>query len=379
MGRGCALGLVALSSFGFAVQSLVVKLITRDVSAGSVPAMEIVFFRGWLQAIGCYATLSCHGPVKRRPCRWYGDSFTEFKWLFLRGFVGFGGICFGFKSVSLIGIAESQVVSTVTPCFAGVYARVFLKEPWHALEKVAAAVAMAGVAVQFGPHAGAAAGGGSAHLLGLVYALLGAASAAGAHVLVRLLGTRIKVDWPILMLYQAMGQILLSPLALLAFGETPRFAATRRTAALVATCGSLGFLSQVAMTRGMQRAKSASASIMRLSGLPWSFLFQALATDDPVTPRTVFGAAIIVSAMGIIVYSTTLNAPAPPPPKAAYAPVSVELPPMPAAAFFAIVGADDSEDDDGDDGVEPFDGPPARPPARATAAPPTPVADGDIV
>ena len=104
--------LIALSSFGFAVQSLVVKLITQD-ETHAVPAMEIVFFRGWLQALGCFCVLSCHGPVRRRPCRWFGESFTEFKWLFLRGFVGFGGICFGFKAVSLIGLGRWCMKNTI--------------------------------------------------------------------------------------------------------------------------------------------------------------------------------------------------------------------------------------------------------------------------
>lgn len=257
-------------------------------------------------------------------------------------------------------------MSTVTPCFAAVYARMFLREPWLRLEKFAAAVAMAGVAVQF-QGGGAAAAGGRDHVLGLVYAVLGAASAGGAHVLVRLLGTRIKVDWPILMLYQAMGQILLSPVALLAFGETPRLAIARDRALLVAGCGSLGFFSQVAMTRGMQREKSASASIMRLSGLPWSFLFQSVATDDPIAPRTVLGAAVIAVAMAIIVYAAARKT-APPssrPKAGAYAPVvSCELPQLPVATF-AIVDADDSDDE--------------APGALADVAPPTPVADGDIV
>ncbi|KAK7233971.1 prolyl-tRNA synthetase [Aureococcus anophagefferens] len=108
MSRRCALGLIALSSFGFAVQSLVVKVATR----GRFAPMEVVFFRGWLQALGCCGA-GVPRPVARPPARWFGDTRTEVKWLCARGFVGFGGICFSFKAVSMIGLAESQVVGTV--------------------------------------------------------------------------------------------------------------------------------------------------------------------------------------------------------------------------------------------------------------------------
>ncbi|KAH8081093.1 synthetase [Aureococcus anophagefferens] len=311
MSRRCALGLIALSSFGFAVQSLVVK------------------------ALGCCGALACHGPVARPPARWFGDTRTEVKWLCARGFVGFGGICFSFKAVSMIGL-ESQVVGTVSPVFAAAYARLFLGEPWLALEKLAAVVSFAGVALQFGPESlGAAAA--TAPASG--WPTFGRRRPrARARAPAR---TRIKVDWPILMLYQAMGQILLSASRSSAWRQRRRPSPLQL--AYLGACGFLGFFSQVCMTRGMQREKSASASIMRLSGLPWSFLFQALATAD-AEPRTVAGGLIVLVAMGIVVYAARRKAPAAAAkPVAEYAPVEdkdgVEL-----AGTFAIAG----DDDDGD-------------------------------
>ncbi|KAH8096191.1 hypothetical protein JL720_3547 [Aureococcus anophagefferens] len=346
MSRRCALGLIALSSFGFAVQSLVVKVATR----GRFAPMEVVFFRGWLQALGCCGALACHGPVARPPARWFGDTRTEVKWLCARGFVGFGGICFSFKAVSMIGLAESQVVGTVSPVFAAAYARLFLGEPWLALEKLAAVVSFAGVALQFGPES-LGARGDRRHALGLAYSLLGAASAAGAHVLVRLLGTRIKVDWPILMLYQAMGQILLSGVALVGFGERPRLDPSPLQLAYLGACGFLGFFSQVCMTRGMQREKSASASIMRLSGLRGRSCSRPSRRRTPSSPAPSPGLIVLV-AMGIVVYAARRKAAAAAKPVAEYAPVEdkdgVEL-----AGTFAI--ADDDDDDDGDDAAHPGD------------------------
>ena len=274
--------------------------------------------------------LGFYPPMCRAPSRWFGDSCKEMRWLGLRGLVGFGGIAFSFQAVSLLGIAEVQVVQTSTPVLAAIYARVLLGEPWLRLEQCAAVVASIGVALQFGGHHQTH---GSDHAAGLAFALAGAASAGGVYVLVRYLGTVVKVDWPILMLYQACGQIILAfPAHIALRGGAIRTVFSRRSVLLLLACGAMGFLSQILMTRGMQRVKSASASIARLSGLPWSFLFQAVFTSDPVRGRTVAGALIVVASMGFVVHAARLKNTTP------QAKVLVELP------TYAKVRADDDDE-----------------------------------
>ena len=232
------------------------------------------------------------------------------RWLGLRGLVlaaFHGGIAFSFQAVSLLGIAEVQVVQTSTPVLAAIYARVLLGEPWLRLEQCAAVVASIGVALQFGGHHQTH---GSDHAAGLAFALAGAASAGGVYVLVRYLGTVVvKVDWPILMLYQACGQMLLAFPAHVALARRRHPHGVFTAISTVTTRLRLrwDFLSQILMTRGMQRVKSASASIARLSGLPWSFLFQAVFTSDPVRGRTVAGALIVVASMGFVVHAARLK------------------------------------------------------------------------
>ena len=107
LGSVAALVLIALSAFGFSAQALIVKFLTRS---DPVPPMEIVFFRGCFQFAGCCGLLGLYPPMCRSPSRWFGDSCVEMRWLGLRGLVGFGGIAFSFQAVSLLGIAEVQVV-----------------------------------------------------------------------------------------------------------------------------------------------------------------------------------------------------------------------------------------------------------------------------
>ena len=247
----------------------------------------------------------------------------------------------------------------MTPVFSAAFARAFLGEPWLGLEKCAAVVAIAGVLLQ--SRAGVRNSrlvegrttrptsrrfdgdrvAGRHHALGLVWALASAVTAASAHVLVRLLGTVatgagpspaeeasqpsppgtftggrgvaavaagdaraaqvVKVDWPIPMLYQALGQVVMSgPMLFALRGARPRLDLSPTSWLLTFCIGVIGFLSQICMTRGMQNAKSASAGLMRLWGLPCSFAMQAAMTTDPVRPLAVVGALVMSAAMGLV-------------------------------------------------------------------------------
>ncbi|KAJ1454860.1 hypothetical protein M885DRAFT_521138 [Pelagophyceae sp. CCMP2097] len=354
LSRGAALGFIALSSLGFSVQALLVKLLTLDHENG-VPPMQIVFVRGCSQLFCCFIVLATHCELRRHPKRWFGDSALEVKWLTARGSVGFFGIAFGFKAFSLLGLAEANVISSSSPVFSAVYAKVFLGEPWLLLERCAAAVTAVGVAVQLDFSAVPDAGAAKRHALGVTCALLSAATAGAAHVLVRFLGTQVAVDWPLPMIYQALGQILLSYPALALLGEQPQLRPSTRQWLLLAAIGALGFFSQVCMTRGMQAEKSASASVMRMSSLPWSFLLQALATPERFGARPLIGAAIITSAMFIIIFSSTrkVAGAAGSKPKLAaglpvYAPLNgLEMGPT-TVKTFTITDDDDDDDDEMD-------------------------------
>ena len=83
------------------------------------------------------------------------------------------------------------------------------------------------------------------------------------------------------MLYQACGQMLLAfPAHMSAERRRHPHGVFTAVRTAVAACGAMEFLSQILMTRGMQRVE-ASASIARLSGLPWSFLFRARSPRTP--------------------------------------------------------------------------------------------------
>eukprot|EP00443_Scrippsiella_acuminata_P053818 CAMPEP_0115541766 /NCGR_PEP_ID=MMETSP0271-20121206/90645_1 /TAXON_ID=71861 /ORGANISM="Scrippsiella trochoidea, Strain CCMP3099" /LENGTH=106 /DNA_ID=CAMNT_0002974867 /DNA_START=196 /DNA_END=513 /DNA_ORIENTATION=- len=83
--------------------------------------------------------------IRRPACTWLGESRTEVLWLSCRGIIGFAGISFGYLGVSLLPLAESQVLGQIVPIFAASYAWVLLGEHWHCTDFVGALAAILGV------------------------------------------------------------------------------------------------------------------------------------------------------------------------------------------------------------------------------------------
>jgi len=304
--RWLPLGLIALSSVGFSVQALVVK----ELTLSGVPTFQALIIRGTCQALGCILTLAVK---KRHPKTWLGESLQEVQILVPRAVIGFGGIAFGFLSISYLPLSESQVLQQVVPVFAATYARIFLKEPWYCTEFLSALSAIAGVVFIARPAPFFAASDATdAHALdrslGITCALLSAASAGGAYVIIKLLGTKLKVDWPVVLLYQALGQVLLCPPAMLVARQSLIWLAPKQVG-MSLLVGFLGFWSQAAMTYGMQREKSATATVARQALSPVSaFVLQiTFEPGDPLFWSTFVGFAIILSGLVLTVMGKAMR------------------------------------------------------------------------
>lgn len=126
-----------------------------------------------------------------------------------------------------------------TPVWAAFFAVAILGEKWHRTEQLATLLTLFGVLLIFKPpfifgeHAGGDTAGGENDVLGIIMGLCGSFSAGGAYVLIRMMGTKVKVPWPKMMLAQAIGQIVLALPTLFATGDQllcPTWAQVTRTA-----------------------------------------------------------------------------------------------------------------------------------------------------
>ena len=106
------------------------------------------------------------------------------------------------------------------------------------------------------------------------------------------------MPWANVCLAQAIGQVLLSPPSLLVSGQSLRLdVITFRIFGLIFIAGFIGAWSQISMTIGMQKEKSALATGMRMSDVLFGFIWQALFTSDSLNPLSVVGALLVTSSV----------------------------------------------------------------------------------
>ena len=139
--------------------------------------------------------------------------------------------------------------------------------------------------------------------LGITYALLAALFSGFAYIFVRMLGTIAKMPWANVCCIQAIGQTILSiPLLLLYESHIQPLHFSLYQITLLISGVLIGTLGQFAMTIGMQREKSATASAMRMSEIIFSFIFQCLFTNDSIDILSLFGAMLVASSVLIVMW-----------------------------------------------------------------------------
>lgn len=297
---------VFLSGFGFSIQALLVKKFAED---GIKAAFQFVFIRGWIQLLiaSLYVyydqdRLTGNGPML------FGNTNRVRIMMFLRSFVGFGGIAFSFQSAQILPLGDSTVLVMLSPLFASLAGYFVLGEPWYIPEFCATVLSLIGAALVarpsfiFGEDTESSLSD-SQKLLGVTYALLASVSAGMAYIFVRILGTTAKMPWSNVCVAQAIGQIVMSVMCVWIAKLPFLLTLTYSEMVLIVVGGVVGAISQIFMTLGMQREKSAKATAMRMSDVVFGFIWQMLFTSDRIEIFSVLGAAIVTTSIFIIILS----------------------------------------------------------------------------
>ena len=294
---------VFMSGIGFSIQTLIVKLLFERGYRGS---FECVFTRGVLQLL--LSSLFIYFDPERRankgPPLFGSSSFV--KWmLFFRSVVGYAGITFSFLSVEYIPIGDSTTLTMLSPVFASIGSFFALGEPWRLPEFAAAVLSLTGAALIAKPSFFFGVVGSEtstpAGALGVFFGLVSAVGAGAAYVFIRILGTTAKMPWANVCFAQSLSQIFLTIPCLYFFGQSRWFDVPWFDYCLIGASGVVGAFSQVAMTVGMQREKSASATGMRMSDVVFGFIWQAAFTSDAISWLSVLGAVLVSSGVLTIV------------------------------------------------------------------------------
>jgi len=120
--------LMTISSFSFAIMSLMVRL------AGNLPLFEKVFFRNLISLI-----IAIFIILKN------GDSFwgkkENRKFLILRGLGGLGGVMMYFYCITHMNLSDGTMLNKISPFFVILFAALFLKEKLNRHQIIAMIVA----------------------------------------------------------------------------------------------------------------------------------------------------------------------------------------------------------------------------------------------
>eukprot|EP01035_Chromulina_nebulosa_P020901 gene20901-27091_t len=171
-----------------------------------------------------------------------------------------------------MSVGDSTVLVMLSPLFASIAGYFVLGEPWKLPEFIGTVVSLVGVTLVARPPF--IFGGNSADPVGVMFALIAAVAAGAAFILVRILGTTSKMPWSNVCVAQSIGQMVLSIPSLYIIGQSFTVNIGLYNFIMIALGGFIGAWSQIAMTIGMQREKSATASAMRMSDVIFGYIWQ---------------------------------------------------------------------------------------------------------
>eukprot|EP00607_Mallomonas_marina_P008575 CAMPEP_0182418860 /NCGR_PEP_ID=MMETSP1167-20130531/3240_1 /TAXON_ID=2988 /ORGANISM="Mallomonas Sp, Strain CCMP3275" /LENGTH=388 /DNA_ID=CAMNT_0024593307 /DNA_START=78 /DNA_END=1244 /DNA_ORIENTATION=- len=274
--------------------------------------VEVVFWRGCFQWILVtflvYYRVDVTGKEKSSIL---GDSLWMKLVLFTRSVCGFIGIVFAFLAVNRLPLGDAMVIMMLSPLFSSIAAVFVLGEPFRTSERVASLVSLIGVilvakpTVLFGNRDSS-----DAHpshflnldLLGVLYALACAFSGCGVFISLRLLGTSAKMPWPTVALVQSVFSVVMTGPAMYITGQTFRTHFSTDQCLWMMCASVIGACSQLCLTYGMQREKSALAGAMRMSDVVFSFVWQASFTEDAVSSWSLGGASLVMLSVLLMVF-----------------------------------------------------------------------------
>lgn len=299
---------VFLSGIGFSIQTLIIKLLSEQGFRGS---FYCVFSRGALQLVLSIIFLVVN-HINKKPDevapQLFGDTNYVRSMMVLRSIVGYFSIAFSFLSAEYIPIGDSTVLVMLSPIVAALASFVILGEPWLYPELIATVLSVTGAVLVakppfiFGYDDTMDVSDTKQFYIGVACSLFAAVCAGFAFVLIRVLGTSAKMPWANVCFIQALGQLMLSVPSLYISGQKLDTNISAYELFLIFLGGFIGAWSQVAMTVGMQREKSAAASAMRMSDVVFGFIWQVLFTSDALSMLSLSGAILVTSSILVIVF-----------------------------------------------------------------------------
>lgn len=261
-------------------------------AAGALPAGQIVFFRAFFAVIPIIVMLSWQHELR-------GAWRTNHPWGHVaRGLVGVAAMGFTFMGLTRLPLPDAITLNYAQPLLVVVFSAIFLGEAIRLYRWSAVVVGFIGVVIISWPKLTLLTGEGmeSGQAVGVIAALLGAASSAAAMLLVRKLVQTERT--PTIVLWfslSASGIALLS----IPFGWDPL---TWVQTGLLVLAGIFGGVAQILMTESYRHAEATTVAPFEYTSMILSIAVGYFVFGDLPTIYTVVGGLIVVAAGIFIIW-----------------------------------------------------------------------------
>ncbi|CAK5008489.1 unnamed protein product [Aphanomyces euteiches] len=288
--RLLGLSLVAFSAVTFSLMTSGIKF-----ESAYMTSMETMFWRsciGWLLNLTTiFATrTTIHVDADLVP------------YIVFRCLVGFGSTALCFWTISQMALADASCIIFINPVLTFLLGAVFLGEHLNALDFSLALVSFGGVVCVARPtflfgHT-------DDTTRGSDYAVVGGLVSASCQAMAYITLRKTKAVDPLVMIHYFLLSGMLGAASWIAFFQLVyTLEKSLKAWAICIGTGVLGFVGQVALTKGFQLEKAGIASMMRYLDIVLVFIWDSVLLKEPINLWSVAGALIILSsAIGIAVH-----------------------------------------------------------------------------
>ena len=262
---------ILVSSLGFALMSLFVKLAGTDI-----PSIQAVLFRNSVSMI-----------VSIGMVLYYKKGFTylksNHKYLLVRSALGTVGMVMFFYSISRIPLADANMINKLSSFFLIGFSAVFLRESVKLYQVIAIIIAFLGTILVFRPTF-------EVDLISYFAALVAAMFAGAAYTMLRFLRDKV-VYYKIVLYFSTFSVVVLAPFVLLNYVPM-----TSMQLLYLILAGTFATVGQFGITLAYRFAQASDISIYNYSNVVFASILAFFFIGEVIKPLSLLGYLIIFSA-----------------------------------------------------------------------------------
>ena len=228
-------------------------------------------------------------------------TFTRIDLLFYRGFFGGLAVLLYFMAIERIPVGLATLLNYTAPIFSGLFAAAFIGERLKLRVVIPLAIAFTGVILVVRAHATPdhVTGFGLWESLGLLSAVLSGVAITAIRV-----ARRTESSWSIFGSFSLFGLLATLPFGIYQW-KTP----TPGDWILLVTVAVVSIGAQMLMTSALRWVEAVTAGVMAQLAVVVSMICGAIWLNEHMTPRLLFGSALTIVGVVLVIVVTSRNAP----------------------------------------------------------------------